>query len=365
MGNGTTRTSLLGLETLANGVLPGRTPGTLGWLDITDPDIDRCLACDTPGPVGTGGDLACKASDYPHDPGVVLTTLNVSLEGTARFLFTVGWADASNQLAKMSNNGREVQLGNDAEINTRARLIADRLMAAFETTLTKGPAAVRDFLQQQELIRDRHTKALQAKFANAQVTNQQHIARLGEWVKFFARVRFVSTVGVKVISAAAGGHKYASAVDIGYDTVTSGIDAYFEPGKEVHAVMIETAAKEVGKDLAKSANEKAANVVVGGAKQTDSIAKAVDNYRVDTDKLKERMRGIEAKIERSLEGSRTQRKLENKLAKANRAMTTAQKTLGRNVARKSLGNVGMLVFLKMDIEEAWDKMNATIADAER
>jgi hypothetical protein len=364
MGNGTTRLSLLGQQSHSSGALPGRTPGSLGWQDVADPNYQLCHAGNTPGPVGTGSDLASRPGDHSHDPTLELKTLNVSLERTARFLFTVGWAEASNQLAKVSADGREVQLADHATVNMRARMIADRLMPDFEAALTKGPAQIGAFLKQQQMIRDQNTRALQAKFANAKVTNEQHVARLGEIIKFFARVQFVSTLGVKVIAAAAGGRKYVSGIEVAYDAATETIEAYFDPKKKVIAVLLEFAVKQGGDELKDAAIDKAVEKVAGGPKNIDSIGKAVSEYRVDADKLKERMKGIESKIDRSIEGSRTRRKLEQKLAKAEGKLTSARKALGRQAVGRGLGGIAMLVSLKGDIEEAWDKMEATVRSAD-
>jgi len=77
-------------------LMADRSPGPLGRNDAADPNVRMCLAGDTPGPVGVNSDKS--AVNGPMKPKLSLRTLDLSLNGLARFLRSVATNVALDKL---------------------------------------------------------------------------------------------------------------------------------------------------------------------------------------------------------------------------------------------------------------------------
>lgn len=78
-----------------------RTPGPLGRYDAADPNVPMYRAGDTPGALGTHGDLACPEPFQTMLPPKNVPLLVFDLDQVARFLRRVGVAMAEESFTKV------------------------------------------------------------------------------------------------------------------------------------------------------------------------------------------------------------------------------------------------------------------------
>jgi hypothetical protein len=356
MGNGVTRQPVFGQQTLVCDAVPDRSPGPLGWQDAADPDEPMCIAGDTPGPVGTGFDLSCQMSDESQASRMEVPMLEVSIDKVSRFFYTVGQAEAQDSLAKRGFGSAEVELGRPADVEARARLTGGRLMADFQNVLPLGPKEVHAFLQTQQAQKDKSVESLRKKFSDASKAGSAQVEALGACIKFFAAVRFTSTVTVKVVGLFAPGA--GDLVDIGNDVALAGVDAYFEDGKKVGGVMVSQGAESGAQWLVEEVNEAVANGFIS-RKEAAMMEDLFKNFRGDQSELLKQIEKIEKRLESAASGSKTAQKAAKQYIKKIDKLRTLRKKAFKGAMKKTAGRAFTLVFLAADIKDAWGTMSTT------
>jgi len=119
--------------------MPGRSPGTLGRNDAGDPDARMCMAADTPGTVGTGGDLAMSLLPQERlSCEMPIQVIEVDLGKMRRFLYTVAYAEAANAATTRGFASTEIDTGNQMQVEAAARTGAENPM----DVLPPAPAAL-------------------------------------------------------------------------------------------------------------------------------------------------------------------------------------------------------------------------------
>jgi len=363
MGNSKNR--ILGCFPLPGQAVPGRSAGSLGWKDAGDPDTVMCMAGDTPGPVGTGGDAgAAILSSEPMWCEAPVPVLAVDLDKMRQFLFVVAYAEETDQAATRGFASAEVNLGDQPKVEAAAHKAADKLLEQFQQTFESGTDAVRSFISALDERKARARASLDTKFAEALKVGSRWVSVFGWTVKGLSTVKFASTVTIKTLSLFTGAA--GTGIDWAYSGAQAGLKEFQSDASEqnVSGVVVD----ETGKNFAQEIGEKFNELVAEGLMTTaekNRIAGLIGNYKGSTKKLQEQIIELEKKIRKAMEAGKGGKKItgltlrsSEKLAKL-RALR--EKTLGAvlrkgtrlGVAKKAAGKTLSLVFLAAEVKDAW------------
>ena len=367
---GGTRNPTLGCFPLPGDVMPGRSPGTLGRNDAGDPDARMCMAADTPGTVGTGGDLAMSLLPQERfSCEMPIQVIEVDLGKMRRFLYTVAYAEAANAATTRGFASAEIDTGNQMQVEAAARSGADFLMAELQQALAAGPEAVKSFVAAQEARKARAQASLQTKFAEAQQAGNRWVSVFGWTVKGLSAIKFASTVTIKTLSIITG--PGGTVVDFVYSGVQAGVK-YLQTGKAdetLAGVVVEETGKNIGQELGDFLNESLANGLMTQAEK-NKIEGLIGNYQGNAKKIEEQLANLEKQIQQSLKTGNGAKKipglmrrntdalakLKNLRVKTANALLKSGKPLG--LAKKAGGKTLSLVFLASEVKDAWNEAAA-------
>lgn len=364
---GSTKNPVLGCFPLPGDVVPGRSPGTLGSNDAGDPNALMCLAADTPGAVGTGGDrsmsLLPKESLSCEMP---VQVIEVDLGKMRRFLYTVAYAEAANAATTRGFASAEIHTGDEMQVEAAARAGADTLMDELQQALAAGPDAVQAFVAAQDARKSRAQSSLQIKFAEAQTAGNRWVSFFGGAVKVLSAVKFASTVTIKTLSIFTG--PAGTLVDWAYSGTQAGVK-YLQTGKPdqtLGGVVVEETGKNVLQELADVLNESVANGLMTQAEK-NKLEGLIGNYKGSANKIEEGLAKLEKQIEEALKTTKGAKKIPGlirrnaeTLAKLKALRVNTAKAFLHNgrplgLAKKAAGKTLSLVFLASDVKDAWNE----------
>ena len=324
--------------------------GSLGKQDAAAPNADLSLLGDTPGPIGKNRDRA-QAQCYVNRN--VMTVLEVDIDETQKFLFSVAFmSEMNNQASVKGWLNKEVELGEKDKVRSAAQSQADAMMEDFYKVVQLGAAATQKFLEDKQKQKDAARTALDAKFAEALGNAESRATAFGGVVKGLAAVKFGCTAFVKITSAVTG---TGAVVDIAMETAITGIDD--KSSKDAKAVMLSKAATETGKELLETINEAVADQLLS-KEERNAAQDFFKKYRNDKKKMAEKTAWLKKRLEVELaKGKRgaklvaKYRKRLDKIIPAKKVL--ARKTAGKALAKKTVGKVFTIAFLADDLKGAW------------
>lgn len=259
MGNSSSK--LLGTD---SNLRASRTPGTLGRNDAADPDLQVCKMGDTPGPVGSGGDLAAQSSAKDRAPRRELKCLVYDLSVVASFLRSVALAKAQQYYTRVDweeydkstvlnviyalmpwkgKPGTAVVIqGESVQVYARADRDSDHLLEVFLAKCTQGPEAAQKFLRLQEDIRSHALSAVEEAFRDASKINQEVIEATAEGIKRLALIKCGSNLLMTGLSLGGGGLAVFG-TNLGYTLLRD-----LASGKDADTVAV-SVPTEVGKEI--------------------------------------------------------------------------------------------------------------------
>jgi hypothetical protein len=346
---------------------PGRSPGPLGMNDAADPDAGICIAGDTQGPVGTGGDLGAVTHDSEQQSyQAEIHVVAVDLEKMRRFLFTVAYAEAVDAAATRGFGSAEVELGDEREVKAAARQSADLLLEELQQAMVTGPEAVQSFAAEQEARRERAKASLQRKFDEALAAGRSRVSFCGGMIKVLSCVRFSATVTVKTLSLFTG--PAGAGIDIAYSSGQAGIDqaSSTDESKTVAGVVVDESVEEGLEELGETLNELVASGVMT-RDEKNKLEGLIGSYKGNAEKLAEELDKLERRIRESLKAGASGKKVDGlvrrrveKLAKLKElrvktASSLLQKGRPIGLAKKAAGKTLSIVFLAQDVKDEWNK----------
>ena len=90
------------------------------------------------------------------------------MEETDKFLFSVAFNIELNERTKVTGwINKDVEVGEMDEIKAAARKRADEILEEFYEVVQRGPIAVREFLKNQQQVKDNAKKNMEDKFEEA------------------------------------------------------------------------------------------------------------------------------------------------------------------------------------------------------
>jgi len=364
---------ILGTSVLPSNVMPGRTCGPTGYNDAGDPSALMCVAGDTPGPVGTGGDESESMCMSPPEPvslppktsTLAVKVLYIDLARVRHALYVVAYAKAADAAATRGFASADVDLGEQGQIERAAHKLCDQLVEEFGRSAEGGPDVLRSFLEYQEREKERARASLKSKLDAAMKAGRQWHDVLGWSIKGLAALKFGSTVTIKTLSIVTGGA--GTAIDFVYSGAQAGIKQATSPeeGKSIGGVVISETFMNYGQDRAEVLNEWVANAFMTKAER-NQIEGLLGNYKGNADKIAAQLEKVEERVRKALAAGKSGRLASlaaeeaKKLAKLQSLrIKTAQALLGKGapgLAKKALGKVATVVFLANDVAEAWNDM---------
>lgn len=335
----------------------GITRGSLGKNDAAAPDLNMSLRRDTPGPLGKN-DFAGAQCLVKQD---AMAILEVDLDETERFLFSVAFVSEMNKQASVTGwLDKEVKLGETDKIKTAAQKNASAMMDDFYEAVRLGPRSTREFLVQKQTQKDAAKISLDAKFAEASGNAGNRVEIYGGIVKTLSVVKFASTAVVKTAAVFAG--PWGSVVDITMETIQTGIQeaGKADNAKAVALKMGEKGVEEGAKELLEIINEAVGDQLL--SKDEEKIAKDFfKKYRGDIKQMEKKTKWLKKRLEQELangkRGDKLVRKYRKQLSKilpAKKAL--ANKTAGKAFAKKTVGKIVSFAFLAQELEDAWGQM---------
>jgi hypothetical protein len=366
MGN--SRTPLIGCLPLPGNYTPGRSPGPLGRNDAADPNAQICIAADTPGPVGIGGDVGEQlCSNAMMFCEMNVPVLSVDIEKMRRILYTVAYAEAADQAATRGFGSAEISLGDQNQIEAMARHAADQLMEELVVAMEMGPESVRSFIDSQEGRKDRARASLKGKLDDAGKVGKNWVSVLGGVVKGLSGLKFGSTVTIKTLSLFTG--HFGTAIDIAYSGAQEGIkQAQSGPeDKTVMGVVVDETLESGLQELAGELNELVAKGIMTQAEK-NRFDGLLGNYKGNAKKLAEQIADLEARLFKAMKkqaGAKAaypEAQYAKKLAKL-RALRiqTARSLFGKGASgltKKAAGHTLSVVFLAEEVKEAWGEVRS-------
>ena len=373
MGN--TRDEILGRSVLPPGTFAARSPGSLGRNDAGDPDAGVCLAGDTPGPIGIGGDAAASLiSQESLTCEATIPVLAVDLNRLRSFLYSVTYAEAIDGATTRGFGGSEVNFGDEKAVEAAARSSADALLAEFQQIVSDGPAAIDAFLATLDNRRAKARGSLDEKFAAARQAGNRWTSVLGGAVKVLSVVKFGSTVTIKTVSIFTGAA--GTGIDWAYSGTQAGLKQWQSnaPGQSVSGVVIDETLNNVGQEVADCLNEAVAEGLMTTTEK-NRVQGLIGNYKGNAKKLQEQLATLEERLLKAMEAGKAKRargvaiRQAEKLAKLR---TLRQKTLQAmvskgtrlGVAKKAAGKTLSFVFLASEVKDAWKEMAEELRQAD-
>jgi hypothetical protein len=363
---GDTRYRTLGFCLLPTQAVPARSSGMLGRKDAGDPDSAMCMAGDTSGSIGLGGDLgAVSHSGERTWCEATVPVLAVDLDKMRRFLYTVAYAEEVDKAARRGFASAEIQLGNQPEIEAAARNSADGLMGQLQQTLEGGPDEVASLISALEERRARARASLNTKLSEAQRVGNRWVSLLGVAVKGLSAIKFTATVTVKTLEMFTG--PAGTGVDWTYSAVQAGLKQGQSNAKEpsVAGVVVEETGKNIAQEVGEWLNECVAEGLMTTAEK-NKFEGLIGNYRGNARKLGEQIEALEEKIRKAMEAGkdskiagltrRSAEKLEKLSKLRQKTLSAALRKGARGGAVKTAaGRTLKLVFLADDLKEAWQE----------
>lgn len=365
-----TRNPILGSSPLPGHVMPGRSPGSLGRNDAGDPDARMCMAADTPGSVGSGGDRAMSLiPKVKMSCEMPIQVIEVDLAKMRHFLYTVAYAEATNEATTRGFASDEIHTGNELQVEATARNGADKLMNELQEALANGPEAVKAFVAKQEDRKTRARAALNTKFTEALSAGSWWVSVFGGTVKFLSAVKFASTVTIKTLSIFSGAA--GTAVDWAYSATQEGVKNLQtdKTQKPLAVVVVDETSKNIGQEILTELNEAVANGLMT-REEKNKIEGLIGNYKGNAKQIEERLAKLEKQIEESLKTAKGAKKIPGlksrnleALAKLKILRINTLKAFLRNgrpvgLAKKVSGKVFSLAFLASDVKDAWNEAAA-------
>lgn len=352
---------------LSRPLSPARSCGPLGWNDAADPDALACMPGDTPGSLGQGGDAASlMCTDQPAACEMEVPVVEVDLDRMRHLLYAVAYAEAADRAATHGFASSEIDLGDQARIESAARQGAARLVDDLRVAIETGPHAIAAFVEEQERRRQRARTSLKNKLDAALRAGQRWTDALGWSIKALSAMKFASTVTVKTLALFTGGA--GTAVDFAYSGAKAGVDQWLsgEKGKTVQGVVVTETAENFAQELAETLNEFVADGLMTRAER-NQFEGAIGNFKGDYGKLTEQIAKLEARLQKALKSGRgggkyfakLLEKRAKKLAKLKALPLRTVKTLAKKgvsgVAKKAAGHTLSLVFLASEVMDAWSE----------
>jgi len=365
-----TKNAILGSNPLPWNIMPGRSPGSLGINDAGDPNAQMCIAADTPGPVGTGGDLS--AAIYTIEPmtcEMQVPVVAVDLDKMRRLLYTVALAEATNQAASRRFASTEVRIESDASIGAAARARADALMDQLRQAMETGPTTVADFITTLETRKKAAENALSEKFADASKARSRWTTTLGGLVKACSAVKFVSAVTVKTLSIFTG--PAGTAIDWSMSAAQAGVKQGLSgmPSQTVAGVVAEETGKNMAQELGESLNELVADGLMTQTEK-NKLAGLIGNYKGDAKKLQEQLNKLEQQIAKALKAGKGANRIAGLTRRSAKALADLKSLPGKytvrlvqsgrqiGLAKKAAGKTLSFVFLAGEVKDAWNEAAA-------
>jgi hypothetical protein len=361
----------------APGVVPGRTPHSLGRYDAGDPTLSTALRGDTPGSVGTGQDAGDPAETNGGGLSGPIFVMLLNPKPTLRFLRSVALACANQERVKLRWTedkdgfmqglysilfwkGRpgwaEVDPGDAREIQQ----IADQHMKLYVEGWVKhcceGPKAVKDYLEGLEKIREYCLNSVGDVYREAAELNVEVRREAARGIEILAAYKLSADIFVKTASLFAPGASQfaASLVDTGYDFSLILIKSLDEaPRASVVAI-----AEKTGEILTDKAGEKA--------------AEKGDEKLIEGANFASHVKDLEGLIERNKKwvarGSRKSKKLLARIGEKELEKEAAEKS-ARYAFRASrglklFGPTMKIMFYVHDVAESLSEYNETVKRAE-
>jgi len=366
----------MGDSPLPGNYTPGRSPGPLGYNDAADPNAGVCIAADTPGPVGTGGDAGQQlCSDAQMSCEMDVPVLSVDFDKMRHLLYTVAYAEAADQAASRGFASAEISLGDQRQIEAAARKRADELLDELQAAMAWGPESVRSFIEAQEQRKERARASLKKKLADALKAGKDWESFFGGCIKVMSGVKFASTVTVKTVSIFTG--LGGTAIDIVYSGATAGIEEAYsvDQSQSVAGVVVDetlgNTLQAVGEEL---------NEMVGDGLMTQAEKNRwqglLGNYKGNRKKLAEQIEKLAEELEKAAKAKPGSNKVArltarhaDKVAKLKRLsqLNLVRDVVSKNPAalgKKAAGKALSVVFLSMEVKKAWDTMNREMRAAD-
>lgn len=360
-----------------SGIMPGRTPHSLGRHDAGDPTLLLSLRGDTPGPVGTGkdnGDPVRSSSVGLRSPVFVLL---LDPQPTLRFLRSVALARAHQQRVKlrwvedkdgfmqglysiMFWKGRpgwaEVDPGDAREIERLADEYMKGYVEGWVKRCCEGPKAVKEYLERLEEIRRYNLEAIEDVYRDASELNVEVRREAARGIERLASYKLGADLLVKTASLLAPEQSQfaASLIDTGYDFSLILVKS-FDETPEASVVAI---AEKTGEILTDKAGEKA---------DEKGTAKLIEGL-----KFSDHVKNLEALIERNKKwverGSRKAKKMLARISEKEIEKQAAEKS-ARSAFRASrglklFGPTMKVLFYAHDVAESLSEYNETVKKAE-
>lgn len=341
--------------------LPPRTPGPTGHQDAADPNMLACMPGDTPGPVGSNGDIGEQFSCALPPRTAKLRVLEVDLDRAERFLYSVAYAHAADAAAKPGFFESDLDCGDQTAIEATAKAETARLMYEMVASMTQGSAAVQRFLGAQADRKDASLAALNGKLRQASRASQKSVERWGYAIKGLAAVRFTSTAVLKVASIFAP--PAGAAIDISYDVAQEGISYATKSGSDGLAdVVVGKALEESVKEAGEMADEFLADQLLS-PREAELLKDWFKRYKGDHKQLAEKMEWLAKRLEREIgngkRGAKLVKKYGRNMEKVTARLSKLNASMGKGLGKKALGKGLSVVFVADDIRDAWGDLVVT------
>lgn len=346
--------------------LAGRTPGPLGFRDAADVNVPICFADDSPGPLGTGGDIAT----YPISKARKFKILLLDLEEMTRFLRSVAYAIEMESHTRITwkeydedvvinviysvffwkgNPGTAVITQASREkIKASADARTEQLLRKFFAVAASGPEKLKKFLEDQKSVRQSAMSNLDTMIREVHAINQGVIAETSAGIKRLAGIKLGADLMITGIGLAGGGWAFVG-VGVAYSVIK-------EFAKMDEADIVGVATVATGKQAAEKAGEAAADAAV------PSDALKVDRWEAEAKAIRNEELIEKYQKESIGKGAKKKAKLNTKVRLRTAEKVKFQKAASplRRVVAKTLSRVNVLFAIKdaadsiQEFEETWE-----------